>query len=390
MEDGDGEQWDVVSLPALAESGEMRNAECGLRNEEAESVPPAVAGGLTQPVENAAGSHTSSFSSCSVVSEEDVTTNQHEMTRNKKTTQNPHSAFRIPRSTESVPPASAGGGAPGSSSTSSTIGGAATHDPASSLDESRPPAHAGGTDWRSPGEALCPDRFDEEALHKIKRQLGSYSFASLYQQRPQPIEGGLFKRKWFKRIVDKAPEHLQWARAYDLAVSTKTSADYTASFRCAFDRSDGTLYISGGFRRRIEFPEQRRYVIERMKAEPNTRHGIEAALHGQAFVQDLRRDAQLLGVPLRSIRVDADKFTRALSWANLAEDGKVVLVRGTVQSAGFSPLCDESHTLNAPWIEDFLDEACRFTGRNSHHDDQIDAISLAVQMLAKDNKLYRF
>ncbi len=156
---------------------------------------------------------------------------------------------------------------------------------------------------RKEGEALCPERFDEQALHKIKRQLGSYSFASLYQQRPQPIEGGLFKRKWFKRIVDKAPDHLQWARAYDLAVSTKTSADYTASFRCAFDRSDGTLYISGGFRKRIEFPEQRRYVIERMKAEPNTRHGIEAALHGQAFVQDLRRDAQLLGVaPLRPRR----------------------------------------------------------------------------------------
>ena len=33
------------------------------------------------------------------------------------------------------------------------------------------------------------------------------------------------------------------------------------------------------------------------------------------------------------------------------------------------------------WIDDFLDEVCSFP--LGHHDDQIDAVSLAVQMLKK-------
>jgi predicted phage terminase large subunit-like protein len=214
---------------------------------------------------------------------------------------------------------------------------------------------------RNPGEALCPDRYDEEALNRIKNKLGAYSFAALYQQRPVPIEGALFKRSWFKdKIVDKAPDNLRWVRGYDLAVSTKSSADYTASFKVGFDKQ-GNMYIADGFRKRIEYPEQRRYVVQRMVNERNTSHGIEKALHGQAFVQDLRRIPAVRGIPFRAVRVDTDKFTRALVWANLAEEGKVYLVRGN-------------------WNADFLDECCRFTGKGDAHDDQIDAVSLAVQM----------
>lgn len=213
---------------------------------------------------------------------------------------------------------------------------------------------------RREGEALCPERYTSEDLLRIKRKLGSYAFSALYQQSPVPRDGGLFKRRWFTHIVDKAPDGLQWCRAYDLAVSTATSADYTASFRCAKDQS-GNVYIADGFRGRLEFPDQRRYVIERMLAEKSTAHVIEEALHGKAFVQDLRRERKLTGIPLRSVRVDTDKFTRALAWANLAESGNVILVRGA-------------------WIDEFIDEVCRFPG--GRFDDQIDAVSLAIRSLA--------
>jgi len=218
---------------------------------------------------------------------------------------------------------------------------------------------------RKVGQALCPARYDETKLAAVKKQLGSYSFAALYQQRPTPLEGALFKREWFgeDKFIPQAPEGLKWARGYDLAVSQKTSADYTASFRCAFT-STGDLIIDGGFRKRVEFPEQLRYVVKRMVDEKRTRHGVEKALHGEALVQSLRRIPAVRGIPLKAVKVDTDKFTRALGWANLAEAGKVYLVR-------------------ANWNNDFLDEICRFTGKNDKHDDQVDAVSLAVQMLAK-------
>jgi len=179
----------------------------------------------------------------------------------------------------------------------------------------------------------------------------------------------VFKREWFERVIDQAPPGLRWKRGYDLAVSTKTTADYTASFRCAFDKQRN-LYIADGYRGRLEYPEQRRYIIGRMTAEKMTEHGIEAAMHGKAIVQDLRRERRLGAHALRSVRVASDKLTRALAWLNLAEEGKVFLVRG-------------------PWINEFVDEISRFpTGR---HDDQIDAVSVAVGMLAAErSKLYVF
>lgn len=220
---------------------------------------------------------------------------------------------------------------------------------------------------RKPGEALCPERYDEAALAKRKKKLGAYSFAALFQQRPVPSEGGLFKYDWFKRenVKDKAPDGLRWCRGYDLAISQKTSADYTASFRCAFDK-DGNLWIADGFCKRIEYPEQKRYVISRMKSEGRTEHGIEKALHGIALVQDLRRVPGIRGVAFRAVPVDGDKYTRALPWANLAEEGRLFFVRGT-----------------GSWIRDLVEECITFTGKGDTHDDRIDAISVAVQMLSK-------
>lgn len=211
-------------------------------------------------------------------------------------------------------------------------------------------------------KALCPARFPLKKLLEKREQMGSYSFAALYQQSPIPSEGALFKREWFTRIVNEAPPGLRWFRGYDLAVSKKTSADYTASFRVALDKRSGDLYIADGFRARMEFPDQRKFIVGRIRDEGDTRHGIEEALHGQAFVQELWRDERLSKFVFSGVRVTTDKYTRALTWANRAEAGKVVLVRGR-------------------WIDAFLDEVTHFP--NSAHDDQVDAVSLAVQMMEK-------
>jgi hypothetical protein len=125
---------------------------------------------------------------------------------------------------------------------------------------------------RFEGQALCPKRFTVEDLLRIKKKLGTYSFSALYQQRPTPPEGGLFKRAWFAHVVDRPPENLRWCRSYDLAISTKNSADYTASVRCAFDKRTGELFIADMFRARLEFPEQKRLITQKMMMERNTEH----------------------------------------------------------------------------------------------------------------------
>lgn len=216
---------------------------------------------------------------------------------------------------------------------------------------------------RQPGEALWPARWNEAALLRIKNTSSAQKWASLYQQEPIATEGAVFDVDWFERIEDRAPEGLRWVRYWDLAASTKTSADYTCSAAVALAK-DGTLYIRDMIRDRWEWPDARREIMKCMKAETRTRHGVELKMHGLPALQELRRERSVANVPFRGVNVTKDKLSRALSWSERAAEGKVVLIRG-------------------PWIKAFLDEAAMFTGEGDTHDDQIDSISGGVEMLAK-------
>jgi phage terminase large subunit-like protein len=121
-----------------------------------------------------------------------------------------------------------------------------------------------------------------EALQRIRENIGIYDWEALYQQRPQPPGGGKIKREWFK-VIDRAPENLDWARFWDLAVSTKTSADYTASIAGAED-ADGNIYLRDMIRGRWEWPDTHKLLIQTAQAEPYVRIGIEEAGQQRGFI----------------------------------------------------------------------------------------------------------
>lgn len=175
-------------------------------------------------------------------------------------------------------------------------------------------------------------------------------------------EGAVFRREWFI-VEESAPEGLHWARYWDLAVSTKQTADYTASIAAAMDR-DGTVWLRDLVRGKWEWPDQEKIIVQVALSEPNTVVGIEKAVHGLAAVQALLRRPELAHIAIWGIDVDKDKLSRALPLAARAEAGKVRLVRGQ-------------------WIGTFLDELCAFTGDGTTHDDQVDAASGALRMLAE-------
>ena len=104
---------------------------------------------------------------------------------------------------------------------------------------------------------------------------------TLYQQRPQPTGGGKIKREWFK-IIEKTPEDMDWHRFWDLAVSTKTSADYTASVAGAMDGRNN-LYLCAMIQGRWEWPNTRRIMIQTCKNEPDVPIGIEEAGQQRGF-----------------------------------------------------------------------------------------------------------
>lgn len=223
---------------------------------------------------------------------------------------------------------------------------------------------------RKVGQALCPERYNELYFKNLREKIGSYSFASLYQQRPVPAEGGMFKRKWFENnIISVAPPNLRWKRGTDPGVSAGEKADYSASVRVAIDK-DGNMYIADMFRRQVEYPELRRFMAERLKQERDVEHGIELAGHGPAIHQDLIKNGEAQGRAFRGIKITDPKMARALPWLALAEAGKVFLIRG-------------------PWNDEFLNETASFP--MGTHDDQIDAVSIAFDLAtAKSKKSWGF
>jgi predicted phage terminase large subunit-like protein len=199
-------------------------------------------------------------------------------------------------------------------------------------------------------------------IEAMRTELPGYIFEQEVLARFVTLDGALFKREWF-RIVDRAPDGLFWARYWDLAASTKTSADFTCSAAVAYGE-DGTLYIRDMVRGRWEWPDARKIIAQTMVAEPDVLHAVEEAMHGLAAIQELRRDPELRSVALRGIRVDKDKLTRALPWAARAEGGKVALVRGA-------------------WVAAFLDEVCMFDGLGTAHDDQVDTVSGGAELVKR-------
>lgn len=225
------------------------------------------------------------------------------------------------------------------------------------------PASAPDALGRKPGEALWPERFPSKTLQAI-RAVNPRSFQAKYQQRPRPAQGAIFKRNWF-RIENAAPHGLSWARYYDLAYSLKRSGHRTATIGGALDR-DGVLYLRRGHAGKLESPDARRLIRELMLAEPEARHGVEKAVHGEPAVQELMRETELARISLRATDVHSDKMVRAVPVADRMEVGKVVFVRESIN--------------DDVWIADWIEEMVSFP--YGEFDDRVDAVSGVLSILS--------
>lgn len=81
---------------------------------------------------------------------------------------------------------------------------------------------------RASGESLWPEKFSAEYFERMRKSMPR-TFSALYQQRPAPADGNLFKSEWFRTYKSAAEmPNLQSLRIYaacDLAVTAKQSSD---------------------------------------------------------------------------------------------------------------------------------------------------------------------
>lgn len=208
---------------------------------------------------------------------------------------------------------------------------------------------------RQVGEALCPERYDEEALRSIQRVQTAYSFGALYQGHPTAREGSMFPRDKVE-IVDEAPANLAWVRFWDYA-GTDGGGAYTAGVKLGMHK--GLVYVLDVQRFQKSALARDQHVLttatldkqsggrgaQWLEQEPGSAGKDGAA----AFVR------MLAGHNAHHETATGDKITRAeqSGWAATWQAGNVRLLRGT-------------------WNEAYIREHESF-GPGAKYKDQVDA-----------------
>lgn len=202
--------------------------------------------------------------------------------------------------------------------------------------------------------------FGDSEYEAAKLELPRLVFRQEYDAEFVQLAGALFKREFFSTI-ETAPHCPYWVRMWDLAFTTKTSSDFTAS--CLMGMSSaGEIIIKHVTHSRLEWPDALRLVRATALSDgPGTRQVVETVAAQVGFVQELTRDPSLAGVAITGYIPTLDKITRAMPLLARSEQHLVKLVRGI-------------------WNNGFLDELCAFP--ESDHDDMVDAATAGLQAIA--------
>jgi len=211
---------------------------------------------------------------------------------------------------------------------------------------------------RPSGQALHPERESLETLQKIRHILGEYKFAGQYQQEPAPLGGGMVKLAWFKAYkVGEQPAKFDLVfQSWDTAAKADELNSYSVC--TTWGKKDHNLYLLHVLRRRMEYPELKRAVLEQAVRFHAATILIEDKSSGIQLIQDLRHEG-LRGVT--GYAPNGDKKMRMNSVTDILEAGLVYLP-------------DEAH-----WLADYRRELAIFP--YVKFTDQSDSTSQALDWL---------
>lgn len=210
---------------------------------------------------------------------------------------------------------------------------------------------------RPSGTALCPDRYDEQALARLKRLLAD-SFLALYQQRPTLETGEIIQREWFRYYRAQPAKFRYRLHSWDTAYKPAQIND--PSVRTTWGETHEGYYLLDCWRERVEYPALKRQVMRDAERDEPDAVLIEDKASGQSLIQELRRDTRL---PIVAIAPEGDKLIRASTASVHYESGQVF------------------HPEHASWISEYEAELLQFPAGST--DDQVDSMSQALTWLAR-------
>lgn len=209
---------------------------------------------------------------------------------------------------------------------------------------------------RDVGDILHPARESKRTLDAQALVMGQYGFAGQYQQSPAPADGGILKRKFWKRYRE-LPNFSRTIISADLRFKDdKNSGDFVVF--AVLGKVGPDIYLIDVRRGRWSYVETKNELLKLCAKYPDARGKyIENKANGPALIDDMKRVVSGL-VP---VEPEGSKIERAHAVTPLHEAGNLYLPE------------------SAEWLADFERECELFP--NAAHDDQVDAYTQGVLQL---------
>ncbi|WKT00520.1 phage terminase large subunit [Gallibacterium salpingitidis] len=214
------------------------------------------------------------------------------------------------------------------------------------------------------GTALWPEKHDIDTL-KMMEKASPYVFAGQYQQRPAPLDGGVFKPGQIEIIKELPVGNIKWCRGWDLGATV--GGDPTAGVKLG--KHENGTYIIADLAHDDLGPDARDALIKNTAALDGKKVKIGLPQDpGQAGkTQVLHFTRMLAGYTVKTSPESGDKVTRAEPFASQVNVGNVKMIKGD-------------------WNQDIINEMRVFP--NGVHDDCIDACSRAFSELLSSSTSY--
>lgn len=217
---------------------------------------------------------------------------------------------------------------------------------------------------RKKGEALHPQRYDLDQLNAIRQTVGAQDWSALYQQRPVPEGGAVFKLEWFNHWNQTTipPRFEMVVGSWDMTFKDSTSSDYVVGQ--IWGRVGVNLYLIDEVRGQWDFTKTlEMFELMAEKHQNVTRWLIEDKANGSAIISVLKKHIH----GITPITPKESKLERAYAITPIIEAGNVFLPE------------------SANWLSALEDELVNFPA--GAHDDQVDSMTQALNYMRQHKVL---
>ena len=168
-------------------------------------------------------------------------------------------------------------------------------------------------------------------------ELGELVYQCQFMNNIKALEGGVFKREWFKYYnpsqirqsgdnhwywhgeKGECEEHLDIYIGIDPAIGEKTQNDFFCAIVIGVTKAQD-IFVLYMVHDKLDFPTQVQQIIQLSNAWLPKAVGVETNAYQKALKQQVMREAM---VPVRELHHGGDKLMRIISTSSYVESGKV-------------------------------------------------------------------